>query len=51
MGYLKDTNQFTFYNGSAWVNMITGTTTTFPSITSGTGSPTGGTDGDVYFQV
>lgn len=47
VAYLKDSNTFTYYTGSAWAEM-------FPaqvSITSGTANPTGGSNGDVYFKV
>lgn len=46
VGYLKDSNTWTYYNGSAWTEMFA----VVPSITSGTAAPTGGSDGDIYFQ-
>lgn len=49
VAFLKDTNSFTYYNGSGWVAM-------FPdqvSITSGTSVPSNasGSNGDVFLKV
>lgn len=49
VAYLKDTNTFTFYTGSAWTNMFTAP----PTFTSGATVPanTSGSNGDVFFKV
>lgn len=46
--YMKDTNTFAFYTGSAWQ----GFPTPVPSITSGTTVPSNatGANGDIYFK-
>jgi hypothetical protein len=46
VAYLKDANTWTFYDGSSWTEMFA----VVPSITSGTAAPSGGADGDIYFQ-
>lgn len=49
LSYQKDTNTFTYYTGSAWVNLLP----TVPNFTSGTSVPSSGTgaNGDVFFKI
>lgn len=49
VAYLKDTNNWTFYNGTAWDLMFPD----LPSFSSGTSVPSNasGANGDVFFKV
>jgi hypothetical protein len=47
VAYLKDTNTWTYYNGSAWVGLFP----TVPTFTVSSTAPAGGTNGDVWLQV
>lgn len=51
IAFTKDTNTFYVYDGAAWQQMYISIGAYVPQITSGTGDPTGGNDGDVYFKV
>lgn len=48
VAFHKDTNRVYCYYDSAWNQIYP---QTFPAITSGTSAPSGGSNGDVYFQV
>jgi len=49
VAYLKDTNTWTYYNGSAWTGMFADV----PTFSSGTSVPSNasGANGDVFFKV
>jgi hypothetical protein len=49
LAYLKDTNLWTYYDGSAWQTVVP----TLPAFSSGSSVPsnTSGSNGDVFFKV
>jgi len=49
VAFIKDTDSFVYYNGTAWTDMFTQP----PSFTSGTSVPSNatGNNGDVFFKV
>ena len=50
--FTKDTNTLYVYDGAAWQQVYGISFGTYvPQITSGTGAPSGGNNGDVYFKV
>jgi len=51
IAYTRDTNTFYMYDGAAWQQMYISIGTPPPNITSGTGAPSGGANGDVYLKV
>lgn len=50
VAYIQSDESFHYWDGTIWKRLYI-STSYVPQITSGTGSPAGGNDGDVYLKV